>query len=265
MSKDKKDREEYGHKHGEKDYQHDEPTGEHLKGDAEYSPQMDGTPPSGRLSSKEDISEYKPEMDLRYKPTLKQYAMGGPVGPVPVTDDTEGYRPEMKDSGSPKMKQYSKGGWIPEPDFALPSREDITDYRPEMNLRYKPTLQQYAKGGPVAMDRDEDARLAKDVLRKMVDDMHGVEAARIHPIHPEHEGVKNPTADKGETFDEAEPENSENQHDLNPKVLGDLLNKAGSAHPDGSTSEDLEEELPEEIRSAVSKKRKVGQSLKETR
>ncbi|HWY33297.1 MAG TPA: hypothetical protein VNX68_01545 [Nitrosopumilaceae archaeon] len=199
MSKFKKDVDEYGHKHGEKDYQHEgEPTGEHLKGDAEYSPEMDGSAPSGHyLSHKEDIRAYVPEME---------------------------------ESHLEKMKQY-------------------------------------AHGGVVTGDRDENEALAKDVLHKMVSDMETHEAARIHPRHPEHAGVKNPTEDKGENFDEAEPENSENQHDgLDPKVLNDLLNKAGSAHPDGSTEEDLHEELPEEIRSAVDKKkRKVGPSLKETR
>lgn len=151
-----------------------------------------------------------------------------------------------------------------EPNQSLRSVEDISFYKPQMEENSLHKMAQYAHGGIVDVDRDGDAALAKSVLHKMVDDMEGYEAARIHPRKPDHAGVVNPTEDKGENFDEAEPENSENQHDLNPKVLGDLLNKAGSAHEDGSTSEDLEEELPEEIRSAVNKKRKIGSSLKET-
>lgn len=206
MKKDyKKELDDYGEKHREEDYAHDEPTGEHLEGDEMESPETDMASPSGRyLSSREDISEYEPEMEESHLEKMKQYNMGGMTG--------------------------------------------------------------YAEGGKVGTgDRDEDAALAKDVLHKMVGDMEGYEAYRIHPMKPEHEGVKNPTANDGESFDEAEPENSGNQHDLNPKVLSDLLHKAESAHEDGSTKEDMEEELPEEIRSAVNRKRKVSSTLKETR
>lgn len=102
-----------------------------------------------------------------------------------------------------------------------------------------------------------DDEIVKHVLHKLIDDMDSLEANRIHPRPVAQPGVSQPTEDKGETFDEAEPENQENQHDhsLDPHILSELMDKAGSAREDGSLPEDDENDLPEEIAVAVKKKK----------
>lgn len=110
-----------------------------------------------------------------------------------------------------------------------------------------------AAGGEVHSDEPQDAAMIESVLQKIIDEMHGMEAGRIHPkivdakvtaIAPKPDamsmgGMAKPNENIAETNMEAEPENQENQHgELDPDVLKSLLDKAGSADASGATPED---------------------------
>lgn len=109
-------------------------------------------------------------------------------------------------------------------------------------------------------DKSQDMDMIADVLQKIVDEMHGFESDRIMPLDKKPkmaEGIPSPMEDKAETFDQAEPENQDNQHEpLDPEVLKQLMAKADEADSDGSLPEDSEAEFPSEIQMLIAEKRK---------
>ncbi len=120
----------------------------------------------------------------------------------------------------------------------------------------------FADGGPVGEpdmqhgDETQDVDMIKQVLQKIVDEMDGLEANRIHPkmaamhmdITKGPEG--SPEEEKGESADmEA------NEGDLDPEILSKLLDKAGSADESGALPEDNQSGLPDEVMAAVNKKK----------
>lgn len=132
---------------------------------------------------------------------------------------------------------------------------------------------------PQHNDQTEDADMIKQVLQKIIDEMDGLEAGRIHPkmmaakvdvmapkdgSQPDDQmmayggaaGIPDPTGNHAETPEEAEPEDQFNQHEgLDPDVLKKLLDRAGAADESGSESEDEFLDLPPAVADAVRKKR----------
>lgn len=139
-------------------------------------------------------------------------------------------------------------------------------------------------------DKMQDMDMIKSVLQKIVDEMNQFESDRIMPedrkakmamdIHaegspademlesPEEDklepmelykgsyGLPHPNDDKGESVEEAEPENQFNQHeDLDPTVLTELLKKADEADEDGVMPEERENDLPLELEKLVREKK----------
>lgn len=115
---------------------------------------------------------------------------------------------------------------------------------------------------PMHDDAAQDSGMIAEVLRKIADDMEGYEANRIHPkVEVMHlaegsAGIPHPNEDSAETVDQAEPENQDNQHEpLDPKILAELMDKAGQADDSGTTPDDTMDDLPPEIADAVRKKK----------
>lgn len=114
-------------------------------------------------------------------------------------------------------------------------------------------------------DMPQDAEMIKSVLQKIIDEMNGLEADRIHPkmtvmkLSEGSEGIPDPNENSAETPMQAEPEHMEgedNQHEpLDPEVLKQLMDKATTADDQGSTPEDEENMFPSEIQDAVNRKR----------
>jgi hypothetical protein len=139
-------------------------------------------------------------------------------------------------------------------------------------------------------DEKQDVDMIKSVLQKIIDEMNQFESDRIMPadrkkaviteIHaegsPEEEvmespeedklepmelykgsyGIPKPNEDKGESVEQAEPENQFNQHeDLDPTVLTELLKKADEADEDGVMPEERENDLPLELEKLVREKK----------
>ena len=133
-------------------------------------------------------------------------------------------------------------------------------------------------------DEAQDADLIKQVLQKIITEMDGLEAKRIHPGMPAAPadaatpqdgsqpddsempptpmfdggqlGQKDPNGNHAETPEAAEPENQFNQHEgLDPDVLKKLMDRAGMADETGAESEDEFLGMPPAIADAVRKKR----------
>lgn len=97
-------------------------------------------------------------------------------------------------------------------------------------------------------DATQDASMITSVLRKIADEMDGLEANRIHPRVEKMEIAA--VAPKAE-----EPEEEETEDGLDPEILGKLLEKAGAADESGALPEDHENELPDEVMMAIKKKK----------
>ena len=108
-------------------------------------------------------------------------------------------------------------------------------------------------------DQAEDADMIKQVLQKIIDEMDGLEAGRIHPKMaiqktevigaPHDESAENPAEEASETPEE------ENAEGLDPDVLKQLMDKAGSADDSGATPDDQMSDLHPDIAMAVRKKK----------
>jgi hypothetical protein len=131
-------------------------------------------------------------------------------------------------------------------------------------------------------DMKQDADMIKSVLQKIIDDMNEYEADRIMPEErkpkaaivevsteekPEESddilnlykgsyGISKSNENKGESVEQAEPENQFNQHDeLDPTILTELLKKAEEADEDGVLPEERENDLPLELAKLVREKK----------
>lgn len=106
-------------------------------------------------------------------------------------------------------------------------------------------------------DQSQDESMIKQVLQKIIDEMDGMEANRIHPkmmaakidVAPMHDESMEPKAE--EMSETSEEESSE----LDPSVLSSLMEKAGSVNEDGASPEDSMDDLPPSIADAVRKKK----------
>src|SRR5216684_1717039 len=113
-------------------------------------------------------------------------------------------------------------------------------------------------GGEVSHDEmNQDADMIKNVLQKIIDEMNGLEANRIHPkmmsakvaVVPGHdESAENPTEEASETPEEEKSE-------LDPEVLKQLMDKAGTTDDSGSEPNDHMDELPSSLADMVRKKK----------
>lgn len=103
-------------------------------------------------------------------------------------------------------------------------------------------------------DQAEDADMIKQVLQKIIDEMDSLEAGRIHPkmvaakvdvaASPEHPGIE-----------DDQPEPDADDQGLDPDVLKQLMDKAGSADDSGATPDDQLGDLHPDVAMAVRKKK----------
>lgn len=100
-------------------------------------------------------------------------------------------------------------------------------------------------------DQSQDMDMIKSILQKIIDEMGSMEADRIMP-----EGRK-PKMMKMEV-EAVKPMEAEMEDDeLDPNVLGELMNKAEEADESGELPEDKENDLPPEIAEAVRRKKEA--------
>ena len=101
-------------------------------------------------------------------------------------------------------------------------------------------------------DQKQDADMIKSVLQKIIDDMNEYEADRIMPME------RKPKAMIAEIKTEEHPMEEEmDDEGLNPEVLSQLMEKAGTANDQGETEEDVTEGLDPEIARLVQEKKKL--------
>jgi hypothetical protein len=97
--------------------------------------------------------------------------------------------------------------------------------------------------------------MIKQTLMKVIDDMNKMEGQRLLPDgHPKKMSAM-PPAPEAPAIAADEPD-AEEGGDLDPGMLGQLLDKAGQANPDGSTEEDAQVGLDPDIAAIVAEKKK---------
>lgn len=100
-------------------------------------------------------------------------------------------------------------------------------------------------------NENETKDMIKSVLQKIIDEMNTMESDRIMPEE------RRPKPMAMEIEAKVDPMEGMDE-DLDPSVLSELMSKAGEADETGALPEDRENDLPPEIRSAVSQKREQG-------
>ena len=101
-------------------------------------------------------------------------------------------------------------------------------------------------------DMSQDKDMIKSVLQKIIDEMDMIESDRIMPDHRKPKMVKM-EMEAVKPMEEMDMEGDE----LDPAVLGELMNKAGEADELGELPEDKESDLPPEIAEAVKRKKEM--------
>lgn len=96
-------------------------------------------------------------------------------------------------------------------------------------------------------DMNQDKDMIKEILQKIIDEMGSMEADRIMP-----ENRKPKMAMKVESV--SAPVDSMDDEELDPNVLGELMDKAGQADESGELPEDKQSDLPPEIVEAIRRK-----------
>lgn len=99
-------------------------------------------------------------------------------------------------------------------------------------------------------DMSQDKDMIKAVLQKIIDEMDTMESDRIMPAD------RKPKA-MAVDVKAVQPMDEEESEDLDPNVLGELMNKAGQADENGALPEDQESDLPPEIADAVRRKKEM--------
>lgn len=103
-------------------------------------------------------------------------------------------------------------------------------------------------------NKSQDADMIKTILQKIIDEMNTMESDRIMPedrkpkVMAAKVDVMTPDHMDGEPQDDSE---------LDPSVLKDLMDKAGQADDSGSLPEDQNSDLPPEIADAVKRKKEM--------
>lgn len=100
-------------------------------------------------------------------------------------------------------------------------------------------------------DAPQDMDMIKNVLQKIVDEMNAMESDRIMPES------RKPKAMAMEVKAVQPAEEEMESEELDPNVLGELMNKAGEADESGELPEDRESDLPPEIAEAVKRKKEL--------
>lgn len=100
-------------------------------------------------------------------------------------------------------------------------------------------------------DMSQDKDMIKSVLQKIIDEMDTMETERIMPEHRRPKMMKMEVAAMKPAEEEMESD------ELDPAVLGELMNKAGEADESGALPEDRESDLPPEIAEAVKRKKEM--------
>lgn len=99
-------------------------------------------------------------------------------------------------------------------------------------------------------DMSQDKDMIKSVLQKIIDEMDTMESDRIMPEH------RRPKMMKMEV-EAVKPMEDMESEELDPAVLGELMNKADQADESGALPEDHENDLPPEIADAVRRKKEA--------
>lgn len=99
-------------------------------------------------------------------------------------------------------------------------------------------------------DKAQDMDMIKTILQKIIDEMGSMEADRIMPES------RKPKMMKMEV-ETMKPVDSMEDEELDPNVLGELMDKAGQADESGELPEDKESDLPPEIADAVRRKKEA--------
>lgn len=98
-------------------------------------------------------------------------------------------------------------------------------------------------------NQSQDADMIKTILQKIIDEMSSMEADRIMPESRKPKMMKMEVESVSPVAAEMEDE------ELDPNVLGELMDKAGQADESGELPEDKESDLPPEIADAVRRKK----------
>lgn len=101
-------------------------------------------------------------------------------------------------------------------------------------------------------DMSQDKDMIKSVLQKIIDEMDMMESDRIMPESRKPKMMKMEV----ETVKPVEDMEMESE-ELDPTVLGELMNKAGEADESGALPEDRESDLPPEIVEAIRRKKEM--------
>lgn len=99
-------------------------------------------------------------------------------------------------------------------------------------------------------NKNESVDMIKSVLQKIIDEMDMMETDRIMPEH------RRPKMIEMEV-EAVKPTEDMESEELDPAVLGELMNKAGEADESGSLPEDRESDLPPEIAEIVKRKKET--------
>ncbi len=108
-------------------------------------------------------------------------------------------------------------------------------------------------------DMSQDANMISSVLRKVADEMEQMESDRIMPDHMK------PKMEVAKVSMEAKPEDAimdesgmdSQDSSLDPDVLKELMDKAGSADETGATPDDQLDEFDPEIAALIRKKKEL--------
>lgn len=100
-------------------------------------------------------------------------------------------------------------------------------------------------------DTHQDADMIKTILQKIIDEMNTMESDRIMPDE------RKPKVMAAKVDVMAPAPDEEESDELDPNVLGELMNKAGEADESGELPEDKESDLPPEIADAVRRKKEM--------
>ena len=103
------------------------------------------------------------------------------------------------------------------------------------------------------LSNENDSRdMIKEILQKIIDEMGTLESDRIMP---EHRRPKSIALEVETAIPVSEESSIEDDEDLDPTVLDELMTKADSADETGALPEDMEDGLPPEISEAVRRKK----------
>lgn len=100
-------------------------------------------------------------------------------------------------------------------------------------------------------DASQDKDMIKTILQKIIDEMNTMESDRIMPEERKPKMVKTEVEVMKPMEEEMESD------ELDPNVLGELMNKAEEADESGALPEDRESDLPPEIAEAVKRKKEM--------